>query len=661
MNNCGKYIPNREKGRLPMQYGYVKVAAATPAVRVGDVVENLRACRTLAEDAAARGVKVLTFPELCLTGATCGDLFAHETLLRGAMDALLQYAAATAELDLVSVVGLPLALSDRIYNCAAVVAGGSVLGFVPKSRLTASERRVFAPAPKDNLVYDAMPDGSCPPMGKSQVFVCTTVPALRIGVEIGADLAAAVPPSARLASAGATVICHPSAIPETVGAEERRRAAVLSQSARALVGYVSADAGEGESTTDFAWGGHALVAEAGHLLAEREPFSTGQAITVTDLDLERLIHDRRVGDFDTSAVGEVTENYFALIPTDTVLDRAIDPMPFIPADSAARATRCERILTIQSAGLATRIKAAYADKLVLGISGGLDSTLALLVMVRAMDALGRDRKDIIAVTMPCFGTTARTKSNATVLCEELGVDFRQVDIFDAVGGHFRDIGHDPAVHDVTYENAQARERTQILMDIANEENGLVVGTGDLSELALGWATYNGDHMSMYAVNGGVPKTLIRHIVDYAATQARTNGQDKLAAALRDILGTPVSPELLPADESGNIAQKTEDLVGPYELHDFFLYYTLRYGFSPTKLFRMACAAWGTTYDNATVLHWLDTFTRRFFSQQFKRSCLPDGVAVGSVGVSPRGGLSMPSDAASALWRAEIAALKETEL
>ncbi len=644
-----------------MQYGFVKVAAATPSVRPGDVTANMAACAALSEEAAARGVKVLTFPELALTGATCGDLFAHEALLRGAMEALMQYAAATAELDMISVIGLPLAHADRIFNCAAVVSGGMVLGFVPKSRLSAAERRVFSPAPHDNLVYDAMPDGSCPPLGTGQVFVCPSVPALRIGVEIGTDLYAAVPPSARLASAGATLICNPAAEPETVGAEERRVSAALAQSARILAGYITANAGRGESTTDFAWGGHALVAEAGHRLAERKPFAEGATLTVSDIDLERLIHDRRVGDFDTSAVGEVTENYFTLIPSDTVLDRVLDPTPFIPADPAARAARCERILTIQASALSTRVTAAYAQKLVLGISGGLDSTLALLVMTRAMDMLGRDRRDIIAVTMPCFGTTARTKTNATVLCEELGVDFRCVDIFDAVNQHFSDIGHDPAVHDVTYENAQARERTQILMDIANEVSGMVIGTGDLSELALGWATYNGDHMSMYAVNGGVPKTLVRHLVDHCATCAREGGNGKLADALIDILGTPVSPELLPADESGNIAQKTEDLVGPYELHDFFLYYMLRYGFTPRKLFRMAVSALGQSYDTATILHWLDTFHRRFFAQQFKRSCLPDGPAIGSVGVSPRGGLAMPSDAVASLWRAEVAAIKDEYL
>ena len=641
-----------------MPYGFIKVAAAVPGVRPGDTVSNVSECIALAKNAAEVGVQVLTYPELCLTGATCGDLFAHQSLLRGAMDALMEYAAETAELNLVSVVGLPVAFADRIFNCAAVVSGGMVLGLVPKSHLSAAERRVFSPAPKDNVAFDAMPDGSCPMLGVRQVFVCSSEPSLRIGVEIGADLFASISPSSRLASAGATVICNPSALPELVGTEEKRRLEVLSRSARSAVGYVTANCGAGESTTDFAFGGHALVAENGDVLAEREPFATDEGLLVTDLDVERLLHDRRTGDFDTSLAGEFFEAYVSLMPEETALHRAIDPTPFIPAEPSARAARFERILAIQSAGLATRVSAARARKLVVGISGGLDSTLALLVMVRAMDALGRDRKDIVAVTMPCFGTTVRTKTNATTLCETLGVDFRQVDIFAAVEQHFRDIGHDPAVRDVTYENAQARERTQVLMDIANDEGGMVIGTGDLSELALGWATYNGDHMSMYAVNAGLPKTLIRYVVQHEADLYRGRGQETLADALCDILATPVSPELLPADESGNIAQKTEDLVGPYELHDFFLYYMLRYGFSPSKLFYMANAAWGEVYDEDTVLHWLETFSRRFFTQQFKRSCLPDGPAVGSVGVSPRAGLAMPSDAAANLWLQEIRALRE---
>ncbi len=639
---------------------FVKVAAATPALQLADCRSNAAACVSLAHEAAARGVKILTFPELTLTGATCGDLYTHKTLLQGALAALLQFAADTADCDLISVIGLPLAHTDRIYNCAAVVSGGAVLGFVPKAHLSPEERRTFTPAPRENLTFDGMPDGSYPVFGVKQLFVCPAMPALRIGVEIGRDLWANIPPSAHLSEVGATVICNPAAIPEAVGGEENRRLTVTARSAAGRVGYILSNSGDGESTTDFSWGGHALIAEGGRVLAERKPFTAEGRLIVTDLDLDRLLYDRRVGDF-ASRAGEWHENYIDLGPDDLPLDRTLDPSPFIPADPVARAARCERILDIQATALAGRTTAAWAKKLVLGISGGLDSTLALLVMARAIDLLGRPRTDIVAVTMPCFGTTVRTKTNATVLCEELGVDFRCVDIFDAVGQHFKDIGHDPAVRDVTYENAQARERTQVLMDIANDEGGMVVGTGDLSELALGWATYNGDHMSMYSVNGDVPKTLVRHIVGHVADMERQKGNQKLADALLDILGTPVSPELLPADESGNIAQRTEDLVGPYELHDFYLYYLLRYGYAPKKLFVMARAALGHIYDDATLLHWLSTFARRFFAQQFKRSCLPDGPTVGSVGVSPRGGWRMPSDASSALWAAELAELKEAYL
>ena len=644
-----------------MKHGFIKVAAATPAVRVADSASNAAACVALAETAAAEGVKLLVFPELCLTGATCGDLYAHDTLLRGAAEALRSFAEATASLDMVSVVGLPVAFGDKIYNCAAVVAGGMILGLVPKVHLSPAERRVFTPAPALNLAVDCFGDGGFVQMGTKQMFVCNSMPALRIAVDVGADLYATVPPSAPALSAGATVVCNPSAIPETVGAEEYRSLTARAQSARSLCGCITAEAGEGESTTDGVYGGHRLVCECGGVLAESAPFAQDGELTVTELDLERVLHDRRVSRFDTSACGEITEAYFDLCSEETELTRFIDPHPFIPFDPVLRAHVCERILSIQANGLKKRITAAWAKKIVVGISGGLDSTLALLVMVRAMDLLERPRTDVVAVTMPCFGTTARTKTNATVLCEELGVDFRTVNIFDSVNQHFKDIGHDPAVRDVTYENAQARERTQVIMDIANDVGGMVIGTGDLSELALGWATYNGDHMSMYSVNGGVPKTLVRELTAYVAATEEAKGQAKLAAALYDILGTPVSPELLPADESGRIAQKTEDLVGPYELHDFFLYYLLRYGFTPSKLFRMARYTLGNTYDDPTILKWLETFTRRFFTQQFKRSCLPDGPAVFDISVSPRGGLSMPSDALSALWLAEIRELKEAYL
>ena len=645
-----------------MNYGFVKMAAATPAVRLGDVAHNLAAALELASIAAEQGVGVLAFPELSLTGATCGDLYGHDQLLQAAAAALAAYAEGTAGYNLVSVVGLPVAFADRVYNCAAVVAGGAILGLVPKTRLSSAERRIFAPAPQGNLVCDILGDGSYIPLGTKQIFVATTQPGLRLCVEFGRDMASPGSPAIRAASAGATLVVCPDAQPEYVGGEDYRRMLVASQSARLLCGYLYVSAGEGESTTDGVYAGHAILCEAGHVLEERRPFEEGTTLTVWDLDLDRLAHDRRVGDFDTSSVGELTEGYFTLLPTpdeQIAADRHIPKNPFVPEDEEELASRCERILAIQAAGLRRRMEAAHARRLVLGISGGLDSTLALLVIARALDEAGRPRSDALAVTMPCFGTTERTKSNATILCEELGVDFRCVDIFDAVNGHFRDIGHDPSIRDVTYENSQARERTQILMDIANEENALVVGTGDLSELVLGWATYNGDHMSMYGVNGGVPKTLIRHIVAHVAAIERSRGKETLAGALEDILATPVSPELLPADESGDIAQRTEDLVGPYEIHDFYLYYFLRYGFTPEKLFFMARRALGERYDDKTLLYWLETFHRRFFAQQFKRSCLPDGPAVGRVSVSPRGGLSMPSDASSALWQASLRALRES--
>ena len=643
-----------------MQHGFIKVAAATPALRLADTVYNAAACKELAITAAAEGVKLLVFPELCLTGATCGDLFAQQRLLTGAREALAVYAAETAAQDLVSVIGLPVALGDQLYNCAAVVSGGAVLGLVPKVRLTPAERRVFSTPPEQLLVTDVLGDGSFVQMGTKQLFVCSTLPTLRFCVEVGQDGFAAIPPSAQALSAGAVIVCNPSATPEIIGSEESRLLMAKARSAASLCGCILAEAGEGESTTDGAFGGHRLICEGGELLAQSKPFDGG-GLTVTEVDVERLIHHRRVSGFDSSACGHCMENYFDLCAEEAVLTRPVNPHPFLPVDPALRPAHCERILTIQASGLKKRITAAWAKKLVLGISGGLDSTLALLVMVRAMDLLERPRTDIVAVTMPCFGTTSRTKNNATVLCEELGVDFRTVNIFDSVNQHFKDIGHDPNVRDVTYENAQARERTQVLMDIANDEGGMVIGTGDLSELALGWATYNGDHMSMYSVNGGVPKTLVRELTAYVAATEASKGNTKLAEALYDILGTPVSPELLPADGEGRIAQKTEDLVGPYELHDFLLYHLLQNGFAPSKLFRLAKYALGHTYDDATILKWLEVFHRRFFTQQFKRSCLPDGPAVFDVSVSPRGGLAMPSDALSTIWLEEIKELKEQYL
>ena len=642
-----------------MKHGFIKVAAATPKIRVADPSYNVGEMIRIAKEAAKQKVKVLCFPELLITGYTCGDLFFSSTLLQGAKDALATYVKETAELDLISFVGLPFEWKQKLFNCAAAVCGGKVLGIVPKTNLPDygefSELRCFTPAPAVTDTVTLFEEVL--PFGSNLIFFCKEMPSLRIGVEIGEDLSALVPPSTDHTLKGATLICNLAASNETVGKAEYRRLLVKSQSAKALCGYLYASSGEGESSTDVVFGGHSLICENGELLAESLPFDFSKELLISEIDVEKLIYDRRrMNTHQRKLDGNYWSLPFSLSLTETNLTRAVNPQPFIPSCQKARELRCREILAIQTAGLKQRIERAFAKKIVVGISGGLDSTLALLVMVRAMDALNRPRTDILAVTMPCFGTTSRTKNNATVLCEELGVDFRQVDIFDAVNQHFKDIGHDPAVRDVTYENSQARERTQILMDIANDCGGMVIGTGDLSELALGWATYNGDHMSMYGVNAGIPKTLIRHIVAYSADEFEANGKPAIAAALRDVLDTPVSPELLPADEGGEIAQKTEDLVGPYEIHDFYLYYMIRYGFSPEKLYRMAQYALGEIYDNETLLKWLKVFIRRFFTQQFKRSCLPDGPKVGSVSFSPRGDWKMPSDACAALWLAEAEAL-----
>ena len=643
-----------------MKHGFIKVATATPKIRVADPAYNVGEMIRIAKEAAKKEVKVLAFPELSLTGYTCGDLFFSGTLLTGAKNALAEYAKATEKLSMLSLVGLPFEWNQKLYNCAAVICGGSVLGIVPKTHIPGygefSETRYFTPAPSETNPISLL--GKEIPFGNGILFPCEEMPSLMIGVELGEDLWASIPPSTDLTQQGATLICNLSASSETVGKAEYRRLLVKAQSAKALCGYLYASSGAGESSTDVVFGGHCMICENGELLAERLPFDASSELLISEIDVEKLIYDRRrMNTHQNEVNGGDWEIEFSLPLVKTELTRKIDPQPFIPACQKARDLRCREILAIQAAGLKQRIERAFAKKIVVGISGGLDSTLALLVMVRAMDALKRPRTDVLAVTMPCFGTTGRTKNNATVLCKELGVEFRQVDIFDAVNQHFKDIGHDPAIRDVTYENSQARERTQILMDIANDCGGMVIGTGDLSELALGWATYNGDHMSMYGVNAGIPKTLIRHIVAYSADEFEANGKLAVAAALRDVLDTPVSPELLPADESGKIAQKTEDLVGPYEIHDFYLYYMIRYGFSPEKLYRLAQYALGETYDNETLLKWLKVFIRRFFTQQFKRSCLPDGPKIGAVSFSPRGDWKMPSDACAALWLAEAEALR----
>ena len=634
-----------------MKHGFIKVATATPPVTVADCGANLEQALRLHREAEAAGVKLLVYPELSLTGYTCADLFFSGVLLRAAEDALAEFVRQTAQSSTISIIGLPLVVNDKIYNSAAICQKGQILGLVPKKFIPnfneSNDARTFAPAPAD--VAEITLCGQTVPFGSDLLFACENLPLFRFGVELGEDLWAPRPASCDLTEAGALLIANPAATAEVIGKEEYRRMMVLSQSARTLCGYIWADCGEGESSTDLVFGGHGMIAEKGVMLAEKTPFSS-ERLTVSEPDLAFLAAERR----RQAGPAPATERRcrvcsFTTELRETELTRPADPHPFIPATEAERVARCETILEIQARGLAQRIVRAYAKTCVLGISGGLDSCLAILVAAKAMELLGRPHADVIGVTMPCFGTTKRTKSNAELLCRELGTELRCVNIGASVRQHFTDIGHDEGDHSVVYENAQARERTQVIMDIANMENGLVVGTGDLSELALGWATYNGDHMSMYGVNGGLPKTLIRHVVAYCADNAETEGKQGLADVLRDILNTPVSPELLPADEQGNIAQKTEDLVGTYELHDFYLYNMLRRGYAPDKLYRLAKRAFAGVYSDEILLKWLKNFIRRFFAQQFKRSCLPDGPKVGSVGVSPRGDWRMPSDASAAAW------------
>ena len=638
-----------------MQYGFLRCAAFSPALRVADCDYNADQIIAAMRQAAGQGVQLLCLPELCLTGYTCSDLFLQQTLYQGAEAALARILAESRSCPLVVLVGLPVCQGGKLYNCAAVVAGGRLLGLVPKRHLPNYgefyEHRHFAPGPRQPVAVTLA--GQPTRMGTDQLFVCAEMPELVLGVEICEDLWAPVPPSCAHALAGATLVCNLSASDETVGKAAYRRELVAGQSGRLLCGYVYADAGHGESTTDMTFAGHDLIAENGALLAEAAPFGPGRA--VTELDLGRLVQERvRSTTFVPDPAGYETVP-FHLQPVELTLTRPFSPPPFVPADDAARAERCELILRIQAEGLAKRLEHTRAACAVLGISGGLDSCLALLAAVRACRVLGRSPRDIVAITMPCFGTTRRTRSNAELLCEALGVQFVEINIAETVKSHFADIGQQLTDYDVTFENGQARVRTLELMDYANKHGGLVVGTGDLSELALGWATYNGDHMSMYGVNAGVPKTLVRHIVRYVADSC---GDEALQKVLLDILDTPVSPELLPAAEDGTIAQQTEQLVGPYELHDFYLYYVLRLGFGPAKIYHIAKAAFAGRYEPKVLLYWLRSFYRRFFAQQFKRSCLPDGPKVGSVTLSPRGDWRMPSDACSALWLAEVDALTE---
>ena len=641
-----------------MTHGFIKTAAVTPKVQVADPEGNAREIIRLAKEAAGNGAKIIVFPELCITGYTCGDLFLQELLLESAKEALLQIIRETRELDALIFAGLPWEKEGKLYNVAAVFQGGKLLGLVPKTCIPNYgefyELRHFARGNQEaDAVWTDSGDGERDyiPFGTRLLFTCEEMPGLAVAAEICEDVWVPDPPSIHHALAGATVIVNCSASDETTGKDAYREALISGQSARLVCGYIYANAGEGESSQDLVFGGHNLIAENGKILSRSARFKN--ETIYADLDIARIVGERRrMTTFFSRTDAVYTEIGFHLNKEETKLSRFIDPAPFVPDDSQDRQKRCEEIFAIQYMGLKKRLEHTRSRTAVVGISGGLDSTLALLVAVRAFDSLGLPRKGILGVTMPCFGTTDRTYRNACELVRKLGGTLREVDIREAVTTHFRDIGHDPEVHDVTYENSQARERTQVLMDLANQSGGLVIGTGDMSELALGWATYNGDHMSMYGVNAGVPKTLVRHLVRYYAD---TCGDPELAATLLDVLDTPVSPELLPPKD-GVIAQKTEDLVGPYELHDFFLYYVLRFGFTPAKIYRLARLAFAGAYGEDTILKWLKTFYRRFFTQQFKRSCLPDGPKVGSVAVSPRGDLRMPSDASAAIWLKELETL-----
>ncbi len=639
-----------------MEQGFIRVAAATPKIRVADPEYNAGQILKLMEQGVKDHAKVMVFPELCLTGYTCGDLFLQDALLDAARKQLARIIRDSNHLDVIGFMGLPFQHNGALYNVAAVVAGGRLLGLVPKLNIPNYsefyELRHFTPGNRKPMWVEF--EGEPVPMGADLLFSCATVPGLVLAAEICEDVWVPCPPSIRHACAGATVIANCSASDETVGKDSYRSSLICGQSARLVCGYVYANAGEGESTQDLVFGGHNIIAENGTCLGESKRF--GHGCIYGDLDLRRLVSERRrMNTHRPSGEGEEGDYMtveFRLEVEHLDLDRHIAPYPFVPRDEGERSRRCEQILSIQAMGLKKRLEHTGAGHAVIGISGGLDSTLALLVTARAFDSLGLPRSQIHGVTMPCFGTTDRTYHNACVMTRRLGAELREIDIKESVTAHFRDIGHDPDNHDVTYENSQARERTQVLMDVANQVGGLVIGTGDMSELALGWATYNGDHMSMYGVNGSVPKTLVRHLVRYYAD---TCGQEQLRDVLLDVLDTPVSPELLPPDK-GAIAQKTEDLVGPYELHDFFLYYMLRFGYEPARIFRMEVHAFGEEYSGETILRWMKVFYRRFFSQQFKRSCLPDGPKVGSVAVSPRGDLRMPSDASGRLWLLQVEGL-----
>ena len=636
-----------------MKDGFVSVACGTPKLRLADCNYNAEQTFTLMRKAEKAGAKVLVLPELGLTGYSCGDLFYQDTLLRSAEEALSTVLAATRNLEVVTAVGLPLRVNNKLYNCSAIIQKGAVLGVVPKTHLPNYgefyEKRQFAAAPEENGTVTLL--GKSVPFGNKLVFRCDTMPDLALGFEICEDMWAPCSPAVDLAAAGATVVGNLSASNDIIGKDSYRRQLVTMQSAKLLCGYVYSSCGEGESTSDVVFGAHQMIAENGTMLAERR-FDGG--LLISEVDVQKLCYERRRTQmFDKTPV--VQEIPFSLTLSETKLTRYVAPQPFVPEGKEDRDARCREILLIASLGLKQRLEHTGAKTAVVGLSGGLDSTLAVLITGLAMKMLDRPMTDIVAVTMPCFGTTDRTKNNAVILAEQMGATLRTVDISASVRSHFKDIGHDMEDHSVTFENGQARERTQVLMDIANQTGGIVIGTGDLSELALGWCTYNGDHMSMYGVNASIPKTLVRHLVAYLARD-NAKKDEALHDVLEDILDTPVSPELLPAVK-GEISQRTEDLVGPYELHDFFLYYILRWGFSPRKVYRLALYALGKQYRREVILKWLKTCYRRFFSQQFKRNCLPDGPKVGSVALSPRGDWRMPSDAKWTLWQAELETLE----
>ena len=641
-----------------MNYGFVKVAAAVPRVKVADCKFNSERLEGLITIAEGKGVQILTFPEMCITGYTCGDLFAQQLLLEQAEMALIQILNSTRQLDIISILGMPVVVNSTVINAVVVIQKGKILGVVPKTYLPNYkefyEQRWFTSALQvsENSVRLC---GQIVPMGNNLLFETAET---TFGIEICEDLWATVPPSSSLALQGAEIIFNLSADDEGIGKHNYLCSLISQQSARCISGYVFSSSGFGESTTDVVFAGNGLIYENGYLLARSERFCLEEQLIINEIDVECIRAERRVNTTFAANKANCPGKEAIRISTEFVnskdlnLTRTFNPHPFVPQGSELN-SRCEEIFSIQIAGLAQRLLHTGAKTAVIGISGGLDSTLALLVCVKTFDKLGLSRKDILGITMPGFGTTDRTYHNAIDLMNSLGVSIREISIREACIQHFKDIGHDLNIHDVTYENSQARERTQILMDIANQTWGMVIGTGDLSELALGWATYNGDHMSMYGVNAGIPKTLVKHLVQWVAE----NGMDEASkATLLDIVDTPISPELIPADENGEIKQKTEDLVGPYELHDFFLYYFLRFGFRPSKIYFLAQTAFSGVYDDETIKKWLQTFFRRFFNQQFKRSCLPDGPKVGSISISPRGDWRMPSDASSAAWLKEIAEL-----